>query len=117
MGMSMKTVSRLFWLSVILALVAGYTQSSAIDGAMVFSALILLFSFSWCVVSWQDVKKHLGMSQANVLAVGAYCLTSLAFGFISIEIWSFPALEAYIVGFILLATIWWTMHAMQPANA
>ena len=117
MGMSMTTLSRFFWLSVILSLARGYLASSAMDGAIVFCVLMLLIAFSWCVLSWEEVKQHMGMSQANILAVTVYSLTSLGFGFLAVEIWAFPSLGAYIVGFVLLATIWWTMHAMQPANA
>ena len=117
MGLSMTTVQRMLGASLIASLGVWYLQGAVMDGVLTLIALCGLTGVIWGLSERESTFDYLNLSGSGPWNMLAVVLSIVVFAQLSISIWAFPTVGAYILSLSFIGSFWLTGYMMQPSRA
>ena len=117
MGLSMTTVQRMLGASLIASLGVWFLQGTVMDGVLTLIALCALTGLIWAVSERESTFDSLNLSGSGPWNMLAVLLSIVVFAQISISIWAFPTVGAYLLSLSFIGSFWLTGYMMQPSGA
>lgn len=117
MGLSMTTVQRMLGASLIASLGVWYLQGTVMDGVLTLIALCGLTGVVWGLSERESTFDSLNLSGSGPWKMLAVVLSIVVFAQLSISIWAFPTVGAYILSLSFIGSFWLTGYMMQPSRA
>ncbi|MEC8168291.1 MAG: hypothetical protein VX052_04670 [Candidatus Thermoplasmatota archaeon] len=114
MGLSMTTVQRMLGASLVASLGVWFLQGALMDAVLTLIALCGLTAAIWALSERETTFAYLNLSGNgpwSMLAMGARIVV---FAPLSISIWAFPTVGAYILSLSFIGSFWVTGFMMQP---
>ena len=97
MGLSMTTIQRMLGASLVASLGVWYLQGTLMDGVLTLIALCGLTGVIWGLSERESTFDYLNLSGSGPWNMLAVVLTIVVFAQVSISIWAFPTVGAYIL--------------------
>lgn len=117
MGLSMTTIQRMLGASLIASLGVWYLQGTLMDGVLTLIALCGLTGFIWGLSERESTFDYLKLSGSGPWNMLAVILSIVVFAQLSISIWAFPVVGAYLLSLSFIGSFWLTGYMMQPSGA
>ena len=117
MGLSMTTIQRMLGASLIASLGVWYLQGTMMDGVLTLIALCSLTGFIWGLSERESTFDYLKLSGSGPWNMLAVILSIVVFAQLSISIWAFPVVGAYLLSLSFIGSFWLTGYMMQPSGA
>ncbi len=117
MGLDFTTVQRMFVASLVASLGVWYLQGTLMDGMLALIGLCALTALVWGLSEREVAFTHLNLKGSgpwNMLAVVA---SVVIFAQLSVAIWAFPTVGAYVLSVSFIGSFWATGFMMQPSGA
>lgn len=117
MGLDFTTVQRMFVASLVASLGVWYLQGTLMDGMLTLIGLCALTALVWGLSEREITFTHLNLKGSgpwNMLAVVA---SVVIFAQLSVAIWAFPTVGAYVLSVSFIGSFWATGFMMQPSGA
>lgn len=114
MGLDINVVQRMLAASLVAALGVWYLQGNLMDGMLTMVALSALTALVWALSERESTFVALnltGNGPWNILAVVA---SIVVFAQVSIAVWAFPTVGAYILSLSFIGSFWATGFMLQP---
>jgi len=116
MGMSITTVQRMLGASLVAALGVGYMEGAVMDGMVTFIALCALTAVVWVLSDRESSFSSLNLDGNGPWTMLAMALSIIIFAQVSVAIWAFPTVGAYILSLTFIGSFWLTGMMMQPGG-
>ena len=117
MGLDITTVQRMFLASLIAGLGVWYLQGTVMDGMLTFIALSALTGLVWGLSERETTFQYLNLKGNGPWSMLAVLGSIVAFAQVSVAIWAFPTVGAYILSLSFIGSFWVTGYMMQPNGA
>ena len=117
MGLSMTTVQRMLGASLIASLGVWFLQGTVMDGVLTLIALCALTGVIWAISERESTFDYLNLSGSGPWNMLAVILSIVVFAQLSISIWAFPTVGAYLLSLSFIGSFWLTGYMMQPSAA
>ncbi len=117
MGLSMTTVQRMLGASLIASLGVWYLQGTVMDGVLTLIVLCGLTGVVWGLSERESTFQYLNLSGSGPWNMLAVVLSIVVFAQLSISIWAFPTVGAYLLSLSFIGSFWLTGYMMQPSGA
>ena len=114
MGLSMTTVQRMLGASAIASLGVWYLQGSVMDGVLTLIALSALTALIWGLSERETTFSYLKLSGSGPWNMLAMVASIVIFAQLSISIWAFPTVGAYLLSLSFIGSFWLTGYMIQP---
>ena len=114
MGISMTTVQRMFASSLIAGLGVWYLQGAVMDGVLTLIALCALTALIWGLSERETTFATLNLTGSGPWEMLTVVGSIIVFAQLSISIWAFPMVGAYILSLSFIGSFWVTGYMMQP---
>lgn len=114
MGLSMTTVQRMFASSLIAGLGVWYLQGKVMDGVLTLIALCALTGLIWGLSERETTFSILNLTGNGPWEMLTVVGSIILFAQLSISIWAFPTVGAYILSLSFIGSFWITGYMMQP---
>jgi len=116
MGMSITTVQRMLGASLVAALGVGYMEGAVMDGMVTFIVLCALTAVVWALSDRESSFSSLNLDGNGPWTMLAMALSIIIFAQVSVAIWAFPTVGAYILSLTFIGSFWLTGMMMQPGG-
>lgn len=117
MGLSMTTVQRMLGASLIASLGVWFLQGTVMDGVLTLVALCALTGVVWAISERESTFDDLNLSGSGPWNMLAVALSIVVFAQVSISIWAFPTVGAYLLSLSFIGSFWLTGYMLQPSAA
>ena len=117
MGLSISTVQRMLGASLIASLGVWYLQGTVMDGVLTLIVLCGLTGVVWGLSERESTFQYLNLSGSGPWNMLAVVLSIVVFAQLSISIWAFPTVGAYLLSLSFIGSFWLTGYMMQPSGA
>ena len=117
MGLSVTTVQRMLGASLIASLGVWFLQGTVMDGVLTLIALCALTGVIWAISERESTFDYLNLSGSGPWNMLAVILSIVVFAQLSISIWAFPTVGAYLLSLSFIGSFWLTGYMMQPSAA
>ena len=117
MGLSMTTVQRMLGASLVASLGVWFLQGTLMDAVLTLIALCALTGLVWALSERESTFAYLNLTGSGPWNMLAVLATIVVFAQLSISIWAFPTLGAYILSLSFIGSFWLTGYMMQPGGA
>lgn len=117
MGLSMTTVQRMLGASLVASLGVWFLQGTVMDGVLTLIALCGLTGMIWGLSERESTFDYLNLSGSGPWNMLAVVLSIVVFAQVSISIWAFPTVGAYLLSLSFIGSFWLTGYMMQPGGA
>lgn len=117
MGLSMTTVQRMLGASLIASLGVWFLQGTVMDGVLTLIVLCGLTGLIWGLSERESTFDYLRLSGSGPWNMLAVVLSIVVFAQVSISIWAFPTVGAYLLSLSFIGSFWLTGYMMQPSGA
>jgi len=114
MGLSMTTVQRMLGASAVAALGVWYLQGAVMDGVLTLVALCTLTALIWGLSERESTFSYLKLTGSGPWNILAMVASIVVFAQLSISIWAFPVLGAYLLSLSFIGSFWLTGYMIQP---
>ena len=114
MGLSMTTVQRMLGASAVAALGVWYLQGAVMDGVLTLVALCTLTALIWGFSERESTFSYLKLTGSGPWNMLAMVASIVIFAQLSISIWAFPAVGAYLLSLSFIGSFWLTGYMIQP---
>ena len=114
MGLSMTTVQRMLGASAIASLGVWYLQGAVMDGVLTLIALSALTALIWGLSEREATFSYLNLSGSGPWNMLAMVASIVIFAQLSISIWAFPTVGAYLLSLSFIGSFWLTGYMIQP---
>ena len=114
MGLDFTTVQRMFGASLVASVGVFILQGSMMDAVLTLIALCALSAMIWGLSERSETFSALRLTGSGPWESLAVVVSIVAFAQISIAVWAFPAVGAYILSLSFLGSFWVTGYMMQP---
>ena len=114
MGLSMTTVQRMLGASAVAALGVWYLQGAVMDGVLTLVALCTLTGLIWGFSERESTFSYLKLTGSGPWNMLAMVASIVIFAQLSISIWAFPAVGAYLLSLSFIGSFWLTGYTIQP---
>lgn len=117
MAMALSTIQRMLGASLIVALGVWYLQGQMMDAMLTLVALCALTGLVWILSERELTFASLQLSGRGPLNMLAIVGSIIIFAELSIVIWAFPTVGAYILSLSFIGSFWLTGYMLQPNGA
>ena len=117
MGLSMTTVQRMLGASLVASLGVWFLQGTLMDAVLTLIALCALTGLVWALSERESMFAYLNLTGSGPWNMLAVLATIVVFAQLSISIWAFPTVGAYILSLSFIGSFWLTGYMMQPGGA
>jgi len=117
MGLSMTTVQRMLGASLVASLGVWFLQGAVMDAVLTFIALSALTGAVWALSERETTFAYLNLNGSGPWNMLAVLATVVVFAQVSISIWAFPTVGAYILSLCFIGSFWLTGYMIQPSGA
>ena len=117
MGLSLATVQRMLIASLVASLGVWYLQGTLMDGMLTMIGLSALTAAVWGLSERESTFEYLQLKGSGPWNMIAVVLSIVVFAQLSISIWSFPTVGAYILSLSFIGSFWVTGYMLQPSGA
>ena len=117
MGLSMNTVQRMLGASLVASLGVWFLQGTVMDAVLTLIALCALTGVVWALSERESTFAYLNLNGSGPWNMLAVLATIVVFAQVSISIWAFPTVGAYILSLSFIGSFWVTGYMMQPNGA
>tara|TARA_A100001388_G_C28649096_1_gene441010 strand:- start:130 stop:513 length:384 start_codon:yes stop_codon:yes gene_type:complete len=117
MGLSMTTVQRMLGASLVASLGVWFLQGTLMDAVLTLIALCALTGLVWALSERESTFAYLNLTGSGPWNMLAVVTTIVVFAQLSISIWAFPTVGAYILSLSFIGSFWLTGYMMQPGGA
>ncbi len=114
MGLSMTTVQRMLGASAVASLGVWYLQGAVLDGMVTLVALCALTALVWGLSERESTFSYLKLTGSGPWNMLAMVASIVVFAQLSISIWAFPTVGAYILSLSFIGSFWLTGYMIQP---
>jgi len=114
MGLSMTTVQRMLGASAVAALGVWYLQGAVMDGVLTLVALCTLTALIWGLSERESTFSYLKLTGSGPWNMLAMVASIVIFAQLSISIWAFPVVGAYLLSLSFIGSFWLTGYMIQP---
>ena len=114
MGLSMTTVQRMLGASAVASLGVWYLQGAVMDGVLTLVALCALTALVWGLSERESTFSYLKLTGSGPWNMLAMVASIVVFAQLSISIWAFPTVGAYILSLSFIGSFWLTGYMIQP---
>ena len=114
MGLSMNTVQRMLGASAVASLGVWYLQGAVMDGVLTLVALSALTAFIWALSERESTFTYLKLTGSGPWNMLAMVASIVIFAQLSISIWAFPTVGAYLLSLSFIGSFWLTGYMIQP---
>ena len=114
MGLSMTTVQRMLGASAVAALGVCYLQGAVMDGVLTLVALCTLTALIWGLSERESTFSYLKLTGSGPWNMLAMVASIVIFAQLSISIWAFPVVGAYLLSLSFIGSFWLTGYMIQP---
>tara|TARA_X000000368_G_C22905778_1_gene656214 strand:+ start:453 stop:881 length:429 start_codon:yes stop_codon:yes gene_type:complete len=114
MGLSMNTVQRMLGASAVASLGVWYLQGAVMDGVLTLIALSALTAFIWGLSERESTFTYLKLTGSGPWNMLAMVASIVIFAQLSISIWAFPTVGAYLLSLSFIGSFWLTGYMIQP---
>ena len=114
MGLSMTTVQRMLGASAVASLGVWYLQGAVMDGVLTLVALCALTALVWGLSERESTFSYLKLTGSGPWNMLAMVASIVLFAQLSISIWAFPTVGAYILSLSFIGSFWLTGYMIQP---
>ena len=114
MGLSMTTVQRMLGASAVASLGVWYLQGAVMDGVLTLIALCALTALVWGLSERESTFSYLKLNGSGPWNMLAMVASIVIFAQLSISIWAFPTVGAYILSLSFIGSFWLTGYMIQP---
>ena len=114
MGLSMTTVQRMLGASAVASLGVWYLQGAVMDGVLALVALCALTALVWGLSERESTFSYLKLTGSGPWNMLAMVASIVIFAQLSISIWAFPTVGAYILSLSFIGSFWLTGYMIQP---
>ena len=114
MGLSMSTIQRMLGASGVASLGVWYLQGALMDGVLTLIALSALTALIWGISESESTFAFLNLTGSGPLNMMDIVASIVIFAQISISIWGFPTVGAYILSLSFIGSFWLTGYMIQP---
>jgi len=117
MGLEFTTVQRMFLASLVAGLGVWYLQGAVLDGMLTFIGLSALTALVWGLSERDTTFTHLNLKGSGPWHMVAVVASVVLFAQLSLAIWAFPTVGAYVLSLSFIGSFWATGLMMQPSGA
>jgi hypothetical protein len=117
MGLDITTVQRMFLASLIAGLGVWYLQGALMDGMLTLVALCTLTALVWGLSERETTFEHLNLKGNGPWSMLGVLASIVIFAQVSVAIWAFPTVGAYVLSLTFIGSFWVTGYMMQPSGA
>jgi hypothetical protein len=117
MGLDFSTVQRMFLASFVAGIGVWYLQGTLFDGIATLVALCSLTALVWGLSEREATFEHLNLKGNGPWSMLAVLGSIVAFAQVSVAIWAFPTVGAYVLSLSFIGSFWVTGYMMQPSGA
>ena len=114
MGLSMTTVQRMLGASAVAALGVWYLQGAVMDGVLTLVALCTLTALIWGLSERESTFSYLKLTGSGPWNMLAMVASIVIFAQLSISIWAFPVVGAYLLSLSFIGSFLFTGYMIQP---
>jgi hypothetical protein len=114
MGLDFTVVQRMFAASLVASLGVWYLQGTLMDGMLTLVALCALTALVWGLSERDYTLSALNMTGSGTWNMLAVVGSIVVFAQVSIAVWAFPAVGAYILSLTFIGSFWATGFMLQP---
>lgn len=114
MGLSMTTVQRMFAASLVAALGTWYLRNDLMDGMLMLCGLSVLTAMIWGLSERETTTAALNLDSSGVLAKFGVALSIVVFAQVTVAVWEFPTVGAYVLSLAFIGSFWLTGFMIQP---
>lgn len=115
MGLSIATVQRMFGASLVASVGVWILQGTMMDGVLTLIALCTLSGAIWGLSERESTLQYLNLTGSGPWNLLAVVVSIVVFAQISISIWDFPTVGAYILSLSFIGSFWLTGYMIQPS--
>ena len=108
MGLSMTTVQRMLGASLVASLGVWFLQGTLMDAVLTLIALCALTGLVWALSERESTFAYLNLTGSGPWNMLAVLATIVVFAQLSISIWAFPTVGAYILSLSFIGSFWLT---------
>ena len=116
MGLSLTTVQRMLGASLVASLGVWFLQGALMDAVLTLIALCALTGFVWALSERESTFTYLNLSGNGPWSMLAVLASIVVFAQLSISIWAFPTVGAYVLSLSFIGSFWLTGFMMQPGG-
>ncbi len=117
MGLDITVVQRMLAASLVAALGVWYLQGTMMDGMLTLIALCSLTGLVWALSEREATFASLHLTGSGPWTMLAVVVSIVVFAQLSISVWAFPAVGAYVLSLSFMGSFWLTGFMMQPNGA
>jgi hypothetical protein len=114
MGLSLTTVQRMLGASLVAAVGVWFLQGALMDAVLTLIALCALTGLVWALSERESTLAYLNLSGNGPWSMLSVLGSVVVFAQLSISIWAFPAVGAYLLSVSFIGSFWLTGFMMQP---
>ena len=114
MGLDFTTEQRMFGASLVASLGVWFLQGNMMDAVLTLIALSALSAMIWGLSERNETFTALRLSGSGPWETLAVVASIVAFAQVSIAVWAFPPVGAYILSLSFIGSFWVTGYMMQP---
>lgn len=114
MGLDFTTVQRMFGASLVASLGVWFLQGNMMDAVLTLIALSALSAMIWGLSERNETFTALRLSGSGPWETLAVVASIVGFAQVSIAVWAFPTVGAYILSLSFIGSFWVTGYMMQP---
>ena len=117
MGLAFSTVQRMFAASAIASLGVGYLDGSVMSGMQVMIALSALTALIWGLSEREVMTSSLNLQGNGPWEMLAVIASIVIFAQLSVSMWAFPTVGAYILSLSFIGSFWLTGFMIEPSDS
>ncbi len=116
MGLSLTTIQRMLGASVVASLGVWYLQGALLDSVLTLITLCALTGLVWGLSESESSFTYLNLTGNGPWKMLAMVASIVIFAQVSISIWAFPPVGAYILSLSFIGSFWATGYMIQPSG-
>lgn len=117
MGLEFSTVQRMFGASLVAAVGVWFLQGAMVDAVLTLIALCSLTAIVWGLSERTETFSALNLTGSGPWEILAVVASIVVFAQVSMAVWAFPTVGAYILSLSFIGSFWVTGYMMQPNGA
>ena len=117
MGLEFSTVQRMFGASLVAAVGVWFLQGAMMDAVLTLIALCAITALIWGLSERNETFGALNLTGSGPWEMLAVVASIVVFAQVSMAVWAFPAVGAYVLSLSFIGSFWVTGYMMQPNGA
>lgn len=114
MGLAFSTVQRMFAATLVASLGVWYLEGTVTAGMQALIALSALTGLIWGLSEREVMTSTLHLQGNGPWQMLAVVASIIIFAQVSVSMWAFPTVGAYVLSLVLVGSFWLTGFMIQP---